>query len=91
MKTLVHLDDNLHFIRGLPAEHLIRVDNVLVDFPHAQILELLRGVEGGKVSRLPLHLQQETAGLEKFQLKEMFYTLIGCGLTMFSLIGRDGS
>ena len=62
---MVYLDDNLHFIRGLPAEHFIRVDNILIDFLDAKVLELIRGVERGKVTRLSLHLQQETAGLNR--------------------------
>ena len=62
---MVYLDDNFHFIRLLPAEHFIRVDNILIDFPDPQVLELVCGVERGKVSRLSLHLQKETAGLNR--------------------------
>ena len=62
---MVYLDDNLHFIGFLPAEHFIRVDNILIDFPDPQVLELVCGVERGKVSRLSLHLQKETAGLKR--------------------------
>ena len=61
--TLTDLDDNLHFIRSLSAEHFIRVDNVLIHFLDAKVLELVRCVQRGKVTRLSLHLQEETTGL----------------------------